>query len=125
MAYSTVGIFSRAFSFDIGKIPDFSNALGSNLPQSSCPRALARSPGKFFLDTLKVTSLSDELLKTSRHLLLRGPKKPTSRGCSLSVEFGGRHTNFMSWALHRLITSMEMCDLKLSPINNLGPGLFL
>ena len=74
MAYSTVGIFSRAFSFYIGKIPDFSNALGSNLPQSSCPRALARSPGKFFLDTLKVTSLSDELLKTSRHLLLRGPK---------------------------------------------------
>ncbi len=43
-----------------------------------------------------------------------GPKIPTSRGCILSVLFGGKQTYSMLFSLQREITSRETCDDRLS-----------
>jgi hypothetical protein len=61
---------------------------------------------------------------TSLQILFIGANKPTSRGWSLSVAFGGRQKNSMSLSLQRAMTLSLMCEARLSQTMTFLPTCF-
>ena len=102
-----------------GKIPHFLNALTAVSILAALTNALPKIENIFFKVT-RSPCLCRVVISSPKHLF-SGLIKPTSRGCSLWVQWGGKQmiVTLFSFAIS-IIFTLLMCDACPSSVNKTG-----